>query len=77
MLSLTIDGRRVRAREGETILAAAQAAGIDIPALCHHPALEPYAARRLWINKDLEMGGSRVVTSCNAPVASGLTMRLR
>jgi len=77
MLSLTIDGRRVRAREGETILAAAQAAGIDIPALCHHPALEPYAACRLCMVEILEKGGSRLATSCNTPVASGLTVRTR
>jgi NADH dehydrogenase/NADH:ubiquinone oxidoreductase subunit G len=39
---MQIDGREVTARAGATVLEAARAAGIDIPTLCHHPALEPY-----------------------------------
>lgn len=77
MISLTIDGRRVRAREDETILSAARGAGIDIPALCHHPALEPYAACRLCMVEVLEKSGSRLVTSCNTRVASGMKVRTR
>jgi NADH dehydrogenase/NADH:ubiquinone oxidoreductase subunit G len=32
-----MNGQKVSARPGQTILRAAQAAGIDIPTLCHHP----------------------------------------
>jgi len=77
MISLTIDGRRIRVRKGDTILAAAQAAGIDIPALCHHSALEPYAACRLCMVEVLEKNGSRLVTSCNTPVRSGMKVQTR
>lgn len=38
-LSLTIDGTAVQAATGQTLLAAATAAGIYIPALCLHPDL--------------------------------------
>jgi len=41
---LQIDGIEVKAREGMTILEAAQSVGISIPALCHHEKLEPYGA---------------------------------
>lgn len=37
MMQLTIDGRRIQASTGQTVLEAARSAGIFIPALCHHP----------------------------------------
>jgi formate dehydrogenase beta subunit len=40
-LSLTIDGHLVECTAGSTILEAADAAGIYIPRLCHHPNLAP------------------------------------
>ena len=39
MLKLTIDGIEVEARDGNTILEAADGAGIYIPRLCSHPDL--------------------------------------
>ena len=44
---LQIDGREVKAREGMTILEAAQTVGIEIPTLCHHEKLEPFGSCRL------------------------------
>jgi formate dehydrogenase major subunit len=46
---LTIDGQKVKAREGETVLAAAQAAGIEIPALCHQEGMPAWGACRLCL----------------------------
>jgi formate dehydrogenase alpha subunit len=40
-ITLTIDGRNVKAGEGQTILEAAKASGIYIPSLCSYPGLEP------------------------------------
>ena len=40
-ITLTINGRTVRAESGDTILTAARRADIYIPALCHHPDLPP------------------------------------
>ncbi len=77
MVSLTIDGKQVRAQEGQTILAAARAVGIEIPALCYHPALEPYAACRLCMVEVRDAEGSRLVTSCNTPVRSGIRVLTR
>jgi len=48
-VSLNIDGIRVEAREGTTVLEAAQAGGIYIPTLCADPDLEPYGACRLCL----------------------------
>jgi len=75
MPMLTIDGRTVPAREGATILEAAQAAGIAIPTLCHHPALEAWGGCRLCLvdvtRADWD-GWSKVVVSCLATADDGL-----
>ena len=47
MVSFTIDGQEFQAEEGQTVLEVARRAGIRIPTLCYHPALEPYGACRL------------------------------
>ncbi len=74
---LEIDGKKVAAREGMTILEAAREAGIRIPTLCHHEALEPFGGCRLC-TVELDMGGwSKMVVSCVYPAAEGLVVRTR
>ena len=46
-ITLTIDGKEIKAEAGMTVLEAARKAGIDIPTLCHHEKLEPYGGCRL------------------------------
>lgn len=77
MISLTIDGKRIRVQEGSTILQAAQRAGVEIPALCHHPALEPYAACRICMVEVVRGGKAELVTSCNTVVQKGMTVWTR
>jgi len=48
-VNLTINGQKITARRTHTVLEAAEAAGIKIPALCHHPALEPIGACRVCL----------------------------
>ena len=65
MLNLTINGKKVTASEGSTVLDAARAFGISIPTLCHHPKLTPFGGCRLCI---VEIKGiPRPVTSSRAP----------
>ena len=40
MIHLTINGKEIQAPEGTTVLGAAGKAGIYIPTLCHHEALD-------------------------------------
>lgn len=72
-----LNGRARPAREGESVLDAARAAGVDIPAVCAHDALEPYGACRLCVVEVRERGKKRwrIVTSCLYPVADGLEVR--
>ena len=46
-VSLTINGRTVRAAPGTTLLQAARSASVDIPTLCYHPNLTANAVCRL------------------------------
>ncbi|TET69490.1 MAG: FAD-binding protein [Candidatus Aminicenantes bacterium] len=43
-VKLTVDGQQIEAGKGQTILAAALAAGIYIPHLCYHPDLPSFEA---------------------------------
>ena len=74
---LQIDGKEVKAREGMTILAAAQSAGISIPTLCHHEKLEPFGACRICIVEVEVRGWTRLVVSCVYTVAENLVVRTR
>jgi bidirectional [NiFe] hydrogenase diaphorase subunit len=72
MVRLIIDGTRLQAGAGATILEAAQQAGIWIPTLCHHEALTPYGGCRLCAVEVKEGGATRIVSSCAYTVAEGI-----
>lgn len=71
-LTLTIDGRTVRARHGETILHAAAAHGIDIPTLCNLAGLAPLGGCRVCIVQ--VEGRSRPLPACATPVEQGMVV---
>ena len=79
LVSLTIDGKAVEAPEGVSLLSAASAAGIYIPALCAHPDLPPSAQRgggasgcNLCVVEIAGMTGMR--TSCSIAVEAGMVV---
>ncbi len=76
-VSFEIDGNKVTADEGTTILEAAKEIGIAIPTLCYHPLVSPFGACRLCSVKITKRGRSKIVTSCNYPVESGLIVETR
>ncbi|MBU0515823.1 MAG: (2Fe-2S)-binding protein [Proteobacteria bacterium] len=74
---LQIDGKEVKAKEGMTVLEAAQSAGISIPTLCHHEKLEPYGGCRICSVEIEDRGWKRLVVSCVYPVVNDLVVRTR
>jgi bidirectional [NiFe] hydrogenase diaphorase subunit len=75
MVHIQINGKVVKAQPGEMVLAVIRREGIDVPALCHHEAIEPCGACRLCmveITKDEWKGWKRLVTSCLYPAEEGL-----
>jgi NADH dehydrogenase/NADH:ubiquinone oxidoreductase subunit G len=76
-INLQIDGKKVKAMEGMTVLAAARSAGISIPTLCHHEKLEPYGGCRICVVEIDVSGWTRLVVSCVYPVADHLVVKTR
>jgi formate dehydrogenase major subunit len=73
MTNLVINGQRVQALAGQTVLQAATAAGIKIPTLCHHPRLPSQGSCRLCL---VEIEKQRALQpACTFPVAEGLVIR--
>ncbi len=75
MITLNIDGKKLKAKGEQTILEVARENGIDIPTLCYHENLAPYGACRLCIVEIFKNGRSRLVTSCLYPVEEGLEVK--
>jgi len=76
-IRLQIDGKEVTAKEGMTILEAAQSAGISIPTLCHHEKLEPFGGCRICIVEIEVRGWTKLVVSCVYLVEENLVVRTR
>lgn len=75
LIKVRIDGKETTVEKDTTILQAATALGIEIPTLCHHPALEPYGSCRLCTVEITERGRTRLVTSCNYPIRSEIEVQ--
>jgi NADH dehydrogenase/NADH:ubiquinone oxidoreductase subunit G len=75
MITLTINGREIKAEEGTTLLQAARDNNIYIPTLCENEAVAPYGACRLCLVEILTARGrARMVASCLYEVDEGLTV---
>jgi [NiFe] hydrogenase diaphorase moiety small subunit len=64
-ITLVIDGVEVEGKPGQTILEAADAAGIYIPRLCYHKELSPYGACRVCT----VLVNGRPQAACTQPIA--------
>ena len=72
-----IDGKEVKARDGMTILEAAQSAGVSIPTLCHHEKLDPFGGCRLCI-VEVQVGDwTKRVVACVYTVEENLIVTTR
>jgi len=69
-VNIKINGKPIQARPGITVLDAAKEAGIDIPTLCHHPALANIGACRLCL---VEVAKQRTLQpACTFPISEGM-----
>jgi [NiFe] hydrogenase diaphorase moiety small subunit len=68
VVSIVVDGVAVEGRPGETILNAADRAGIYIPRLCALEGLEPHGSCRLCT----VLINGRPQTACTTPVTPGM-----
>ena len=65
MIKVTLDGKEVSVKNGQTILEACTQNGIHIPTLCHDDKLRPLGLCRICM---VEVQGHGLVTSCDTKV---------
>jgi NADH dehydrogenase/NADH:ubiquinone oxidoreductase subunit G len=71
-VNVNIDGQKIRARAGSTILEAATANGITIPTLCHIKGQVPSGVCQVCV---VEVEGSKTMMgACHTPVADGMAI---
>jgi NADH dehydrogenase/NADH:ubiquinone oxidoreductase subunit G len=75
MIKMTIDGRKVQAKEGSTVLQNLQNLKIEVPTLCFHQDLIPFGACRLCTVEVKSNGKWQMATSCNTTVADDMEIR--
>ncbi|MBI4686577.1 MAG: NADH-quinone oxidoreductase subunit NuoG [Nitrospirae bacterium] len=73
MITITINGKEIKLEKPVTVLEAARANGIKIPALCAHEQLEKYGGCRLCLVEVEKM--PRLQTSCTLTVADGMVIK--
>jgi len=69
-ISLTIDGVKITGRPGQTILEAADEAGIYIPRLCYSKELKPHASCRVCT----VIVNGRPQAACTQPITEGMVV---
>ena len=72
MVQITINGKKIKAPAGQTILKAARDNGIHIPTLCSNDAVKPYGACRLCVVEIKNGAMTSIESSCSYPVAEGM-----
>ena len=69
-IQFTLDGREIAAEPGQTVIEAADRAGVYIPRLCHLPGLTPFGGCRICTVKS----NGRAVSACTYPVSPGMVV---
>ena len=74
-LKLKINDKDITAEKGESLLNVARNNNVQIPSLCHHPAMEGYGSCRLCLVEVTRGGKKKITTSCNYEVQEGIEVR--
>jgi NADH-quinone oxidoreductase subunit G len=72
-ISFSIDGREVRAPEGEWLLDAAKRGDVEVPYFCYEPKLGPPVGACRMCMVEVE-GMPKLQTSCSTPVKDGMVV---
>lgn len=72
MITVKINGKEIKAKEGSTIMEVAHAANVKIPSLCYHKDLLPWGSCGLCI-VHLE-GNNRMMRACCTEAVDGMSI---
>ncbi|HEX2049804.1 MAG TPA: NADH-quinone oxidoreductase subunit NuoG [Actinomycetota bacterium] len=70
LVTLTVNGREVRAEKGRVLIDVAEELGIFVPRFCYHPGMKSVAVCRMCLVR-IE-GTPKLVPACATPVAEGM-----
>ncbi len=71
-LNITLNGKNLTGKPGETILSLAKRNNIEIPTLCHDPRLEPFTSCYLCV---VEVEGAKgLEPACSTKIAEGMVV---
>ncbi|MFB6151160.1 MAG: 2Fe-2S iron-sulfur cluster-binding protein [Haloarculaceae archaeon] len=71
--TIEVNGQTVQAQDGDTILEAAERAGIDVPTLCQYEGLTDVGACRMCL---VEVDGDRLETACTTGVQEDMSVEV-
>lgn len=69
-ITFTIDGAEIKGRPGQTIMKAAEEAGVYIPRLCYQKELVPHGSCRVCT----VIVNGRPQSACTQPISEGMTV---
>ncbi len=70
-VTITLDGKRVTAKPGEMLIAAAERAGVYIPRFCYHPRMRPVGMCRMCLVEVKGPRGFGLAPACFIPTSEG------
>ena len=73
MIKITLNGKKIKAKEAKTILEVANDNGIDIPTLCHDEELSAYGSCWVCAVKVKDQRG--FVTACGTKIEDGMDIQ--
>ena len=76
MITVTIDGIQVQVTPDDTILKAAEKAGVEIPTLCYLKDLNPEGSCRMCL-VEVEGNAKGLVTACTQPCTDGMVVHTK
>ncbi|MFH1776841.1 MAG: 2Fe-2S iron-sulfur cluster-binding protein [Candidatus Omnitrophota bacterium] len=75
MINIAINDKRLKVKEGKTILEVSADIGIKIPTLCFHKELTPYGACRLCLVEIITGENNGLEAACVYKVTEGLVIK--
>ncbi len=72
LVTITVDGKQIKAPAGTLLIDACKNAGIEIPSFCYYPGLSLQAACRMCVVRIEKM--PKLQTACTVPITEGMVV---
>lgn len=70
MIDIILNGKKIKAKKGQTILEVANENGVEIPTLCHDKELNPFGS--CWVCAVKVVGKKGFVTACGTEITPNM-----